>query len=83
MACAGRAAPDVKATDAYLDLWAELVEMRVQLAAIRQKLTDLPDYGARIRELEIAKAKAVGVCLLLATLAGSVAGWLPLVTMHH
>jgi len=56
-----------------------MVEMRVHLAAVREVL---PDHETRIRELEAAKAKLLGACLLLATVAGSASGWLALVTHH-
>ena len=65
---AGREAEDVN-----------MVEMRMRLAAVREVL---PDHEARIRELEAAKAKLLGACLLLATVAGSASGWLALVTHH-
>ncbi len=58
---------------------ANMVEIRVHLDAVRALL---PDHEARIRELEAAKAKLLGACLLLATVAGSASGWLALVTHH-
>ena len=56
-----------------------MVEIRVHLDAVREVL---PDHEARIRELEAAKAKFLGACLLLATVAGGVSGWLALITHH-
>jgi hypothetical protein len=59
---------------------ATVVEMRVHLAAVKETLHD---HETRIRELEAARAKLLGACLVLAALAGSASGWLALVVMHH
>jgi hypothetical protein len=57
-----------------------VVEMRVHLAGVKETIND---HETRIRELEAAKAKLLGACLVLAALAGSASGWLALVLMHH
>jgi hypothetical protein len=59
---------------------ATVVEMRVHLAAAKEALSD---HETRIRELEAARAKLLGACLVLAALAGSASGWLALMVMHH
>jgi hypothetical protein len=61
---------------------AKLVEIQVRLAAIGEKLTSLRDHETRLRELEAAKAKLLGACLLLGTLAGGTSGWI-LIATHH
>jgi hypothetical protein len=59
---------------------ATVVEMRVHLAGVKEALSD---HETRLRELEAARAKLLGACLVLAALAGSASGWLALVVMHH
>ena len=59
---------------------ATVVEMRVHLAAVKEALSY---HEARIRELEAARAKLLGACLVLAALAGSASGWLALVLVHY
>lgn len=56
-----------------------VVEMRVHLAGVKEALHD---HENRIRELEAARAKLLGACLVLATLGGSASGWLALM-MHR
>ena len=56
-----------------------VAEMRVQLAAITGKVTD---HEARICDVEAAKAKLLGACLLLCAL-DSASGWVALVVTHH
>jgi hypothetical protein len=57
-----------------------VVEMRVHLTGVRETQAD---HETRLRELEAARARLLGACLVLATLAGSASGWLALVVTHH
>ncbi len=65
-------APVPVATVNVLDVFTRVVEMQVQLAAISQQLTDLPDHEARLRILERFRYTLAGFALVAGGLSGYV-----------
>jgi len=55
----------------------------MQLAAINEKLADLPDHETRLRVLEAGRAKTAGAAVALGTICGGGAGWIALLMSRH
>lgn len=60
------------ASVSVVDIFTKVIEMQVQLAAISQQLTDLPDHEARLRVLERFRYTLAGLAIVGGGLSGYV-----------
>ena len=71
------------ATVNLLDVFTKVIELQMQLAAINEKLADLPDHETRLRVLEAGRARTAGAAAALGSICGGGAGWIALLMSRH